>query len=497
MTGELVGPTVYPMLSIKFDRSTSVFRFEFLPLISGSYKFVASMFVCTHVDRHAYSEFEPLSPVLYLYLYLLTYSLSLSHKSIFESIDHVHSAYQSTALGDSRKPWLVSVVAGSASGNHSTVSGSLLAGGSIESVYRLSVALQDEYNNACPCSLVNGAPTATLVLNTTTAQLHNFGNASSPSNSSSNINFALSCPDDQKGIWTGNHTLDIAQGNYVLYVMLGTEAIGNPNGYAITFTDTPAPPPPAPPGTNDPSHPKRRTLVLTIGAAVVLLLIATLIIGAIVYRRRQQRRQFDTERQKLLPEFNPPDLAARPRVTVYDLLQDPAIQKIPWNELVIEDKIGIGAGGIVSSAHWKRKAVAVKEIHFGDWTFAALSPSGHAAVATSESALASFLVEIKLCSVLRHENIVEFIGVTSPNGKELCLVSELMARGSVADILAKKGKNVPLLMRIKLAIDAARGMAFLHNRNVIHRYVFLSTHTHTHSLSLSVLGSLSYITDLP
>jgi len=350
-------------------------------------------------------------------------------------------AYQGTQLGDPKKSWTVSIVAGEPAGENSTVSGSLLTGGPADQPYELNVALRDEYLNACPCSLAPTAPTATLT------------------HESSHIAFALACSDDQKGIWSGNHTLDVEEGMYLLVVTLGSEEIGAPNGYNITF---------APQGGR---HRKVEYIVLAVVIALVLLV---LLLGTVFFVRRRynappRRRNNARERQPLLPEFNPPDLATKgkPKVSVADLLNDPAITKIPWSEIAIEDKLGIGAGGIVSAGRWRGRPVAVKEIHFGDWTFA----NDPAMSSSPSAALAGFLVEIKLCSVLRHPNIVEFIGVTSPNGRELCLVSELMARGSVADLLAKKGKNIPLAVRIKLALDAACGMAFLHSCNVIHRYV--------------------------
>eukprot|EP01094_Clydonella_sp_ATCC50884_P029918 TRINITY_DN955_c0_g1_i1.p1 TRINITY_DN955_c0_g1~~TRINITY_DN955_c0_g1_i1.p1 ORF type:complete len:285 (+),score=78.48 TRINITY_DN955_c0_g1_i1:1-855(+) len=44
-----------------------------------------------------------------------------------------------------------------------------------------------------------------------------------------------------------------------------------------------------------------------------------------------------------------------------------------------------------------------------------------------------------------------------------------MERGSVRDVLDRKGKNIPWDLRVQMAVDAAQGMNYLHSRKVIHR----------------------------
>jgi serine/threonine protein kinase len=68
---------------------------------------------------------------------------------------------------------------------------------------------------------------------------------------------------------------------------------------------------------------------------------------------------------------------------------------------------------------------------------------------------------------VRHKHIVQLIGAsTSP--PKLCIVTEFMRRGSLLDYLHR---HHPLRqgVQIKLALDVARGMDYLHRCNIIHR----------------------------
>lgn len=75
---------------------------------------------------------------------------------------------------------------------------------------------------------------------------------------------------------------------------------------------------------------------------------------------------------------------------------------------------------------------------------------------------------------LRHPNIILFMGIAlTPN--EVCIVTELMSRGNVRDLLvpAPGGRTVKLDLGLRLqwAVDTAQGMAYLHTLSppMIHR----------------------------
>lgn len=47
-----------------------------------------------------------------------------------------------------------------------------------------------------------------------------------------------------------------------------------------------------------------------------------------------------------------PDFAGRPSLTLEDILNDPAIPRLTWEEIEIGKAIGKGASGLVSKGIW-------------------------------------------------------------------------------------------------------------------------------------------------
>ncbi|KAI7725071.1 hypothetical protein M8C21_018364, partial [Ambrosia artemisiifolia] len=79
--------------------------------------------------------------------------------------------------------------------------------------------------------------------------------------------------------------------------------------------------------------------------------------------------------------------------------------------------------------------------------------------------------EVTFLGKLKHPNVVELLGYCMEN-MELLLVYEFMQRGSLEVHLFRKGvEALSWSTRIKIAIGAAQGIAFLHStgKNVIHR----------------------------
>ncbi|KAK4272982.1 hypothetical protein QN277_021460 [Acacia crassicarpa] len=84
-----------------------------------------------------------------------------------------------------------------------------------------------------------------------------------------------------------------------------------------------------------------------------------------------------------------------------------------------------------------------------------------------------FIAEIEMLSRLHHRNLVKLIGICI-EGRRRCLVYELVRNGSVESHLHGVDKKGPLdwEARMKIALGAARGLAYLHedsNPRVIHR----------------------------
>ncbi|ONI04744.1 hypothetical protein PRUPE_6G337600 [Prunus persica] len=129
--------------------------------------------------------------------------------------------------------------------------------------------------------------------------------------------------------------------------------------------------------------------------------------------------------------------------------------EIPWEDLVIGERIGLGSYGEVYHADWNGTEVAVKK--FLDQDF-------------SGAALAEFKREVRIMRKLRHPNVVLFMGaVTRP--PNLSIITEFLPRGSLYRIIHRPHCQIDEKRRIKMALDVARGMNCLHasTPTIVHR----------------------------
>ncbi|KAJ9146644.1 hypothetical protein P3X46_028881 [Hevea brasiliensis] len=81
-----------------------------------------------------------------------------------------------------------------------------------------------------------------------------------------------------------------------------------------------------------------------------------------------------------------------------------------------------------------------------------------------------WLAEVNYLGQLRHENLVKLIGYCAESENRL-LVYEFMPKGSLENHLFRRDQPIAWAMRMRIAIDVARGLSFLHglNANVIYR----------------------------
>ncbi|KAJ8572967.1 hypothetical protein K7X08_009478 [Anisodus acutangulus] len=129
--------------------------------------------------------------------------------------------------------------------------------------------------------------------------------------------------------------------------------------------------------------------------------------------------------------------------------------EIPWEDLVIGERIGLGSYGEVYHADWNVTEVAVKK--FLDQDF-------------SGAALAEFKREVRIMRRLRHPNVVRFMGaITRP--PHLSIITEFLPRGSLYRIIHRPHSQIDERRRIKMALDVAEGMDCLHTSNptIVHR----------------------------
>ncbi|KNA23787.1 hypothetical protein SOVF_021970 [Spinacia oleracea] len=89
--------------------------------------------------------------------------------------------------------------------------------------------------------------------------------------------------------------------------------------------------------------------------------------------------------------------------------------------------------------------------------------------------LEQFMNEIQILTRLRHQNLVSLYGCTSQHCKELLLVYEYVKNGTVADHLYGKNTTSRLLLpwpiRLRIAIETATALSYLHASDIIHRDV--------------------------
>ncbi|VFQ84451.1 unnamed protein product [Cuscuta campestris] len=137
------------------------------------------------------------------------------------------------------------------------------------------------------------------------------------------------------------------------------------------------------------------------------------------------------------------------------MLDDVAECEIPWEEIVIGERIGLGSYGEVYRGDWHGTEVAVKKFLDQD--------------ITGES-LEEFKSEVRIMKRLRHPNVVLFMGaVTRP--PNLSIVTEFLHRGSLYRLIHRPNNQLDERRRLRIALDTARGMNYLHNCTpmIVHR----------------------------
>ncbi|KAL4441987.1 hypothetical protein ABPG74_003738 [Tetrahymena malaccensis] len=126
---------------------------------------------------------------------------------------------------------------------------------------------------------------------------------------------------------------------------------------------------------------------------------------------------------------------------------------IDFNELTTEAKISEGGYGIIYKAKWRETTVAVKKFK----------------MVHDENTVRDFLSECHAMEALRHPNIVMFLGACtkSPN---FCIILEYCQKGSLWGLLQSDVK-LSWEDRRRIALDAARGVHYLHSSNppILHR----------------------------
>jgi len=141
------------------------------------------------------------------------------------------------------------------------------------------------------------------------------------------------------------------------------------------------------------------------------------------------------------------------------LIESEPSAKLNGEEVFISaPAVGDGSFGTVYRGLYRGQDVAVKVLKNQDeWM-------------QSTKHMEDFQREVGIMERLKHPCIVRFIGGIHKPG-DLAIVTEFCPLGNLSDFLKKhQGSLSPeCKLRVKFALDCARGMAYLHGCNVIHR----------------------------
>lgn len=127
--------------------------------------------------------------------------------------------------------------------------------------------------------------------------------------------------------------------------------------------------------------------------------------------------------------------------------------RLNYDDLTLEQEVGNGVSAIVYFGHHKKtgKQVAVKKLNFKK---------------LSGGKLLTFQREITILALAQHPTILSFIGATDT--PPFCIVTEWMPNNSLYHDIHKYHR-LDATMKTIAMFDIARGMQFLHSRNIIHR----------------------------
>ncbi|XP_010047803.2 uncharacterized protein LOC104436653 [Eucalyptus grandis] len=144
----------------------------------------------------------------------------------------------------------------------------------------------------------------------------------------------------------------------------------------------------------------------------------------------------------------------------YAHLTSQGLQTIRTTDVECIKELGSGTYGTVYYGKWKGSDVAIKRLKSCCFTDGA---------AREDRLVADFWKEAHLLGQLHHPNIVAFYGVVSDGPvTDLATVTEYMVNGSLKQVLRKKDRTIDRRKRLIIAMDAAFGMEYLHEKHIVH-----------------------------
>ncbi|XP_020262579.1 probable serine/threonine-protein kinase DDB_G0267514 isoform X8 [Asparagus officinalis] len=128
---------------------------------------------------------------------------------------------------------------------------------------------------------------------------------------------------------------------------------------------------------------------------------------------------------------------------------------IRWEDLRVGEEVGQGSYAVVYRGVWNGSDVAIKVYTGNDY---------------QEGLLLEYKKEIAIMKRLRHPNVLLFMGAVYSRERH-AIVTEFLPRGSLFKTLHKNNQKLDMKRRLRMALDVARGMNYLHRRNppIVHR----------------------------
>jgi len=127
---------------------------------------------------------------------------------------------------------------------------------------------------------------------------------------------------------------------------------------------------------------------------------------------------------------------------------------INFEDMVFEKEIGRGAFGAVFKGSYFGTDVAIKKIFD---------------LEDDPDAMIYLGREVNVLKGMRHPNIVQFIGICNDKEAGLHIVTEFVKAGDLRKFLKREDVEMGWKLRIKIAMDIAAAMTYVHSRNIIHR----------------------------
>nr|CAB3478283.1 unnamed protein product [Digitaria exilis] len=149
----------------------------------------------------------------------------------------------------------------------------------------------------------------------------------------------------------------------------------------------------------------------------------------------------------------------RVKVSTTELLEKWSVDR---SQLLIGHRFASGAHSRLFHGIYKEQPVAVKFIR---------QPDDEEDAELAAQLEKQFNTEVTTLSRLHHPNVIKLVGACS-SPPVFCVITEFLSGGSLRSFLHKLDhKALPLDKIIKISLDIAHGMAYIHSKGVVHRDV--------------------------